>query len=457
MLSSFQKIRHSIWLTYHGLNVDEVLHHYQDFQERQQKSVQENLDYQWQRLQQLLHHAYDHVPYYRNLFEEHGLTPESIKTPEDYQRIPVLTKDIIQKQRENLLAQNYRGTPMIRAASGGSTGQPVRLWKTPMNKAVEMASTWGFHEWIGWKVGDRAMRLWGSLDPLTLKRKLYRLGSQVCIGEIRRNVHRMEAHVMREIEDCLKNFRPKILIGYTNAIHAFAQYLLDEKRTCPGLLGIVPTAEMLFPHQRQAMEQAFECRVYNRYASQEINQYAGECEHGNLHLNILHVYFEFVGKGGSVEKGEPGSVVVTDLTNYAMPFIRYQVGDIAVPDSKACPCGRSLPLVRDIKGRLSDVIVTPDRGYIFADDIVEVFYPMSEVKQFQVIQQNLRALTVKIVKNDGVGPEIDDFVKNQIQKAVGSDMEVSLEVVEDIPRLSSGKHRICISQVSQDGNLGNIQ
>ena len=150
-------------------------------------------------------------------------------------------------------------------------------------------------------------------------------------------------------------------------------------------------------------------------------------------------------------------LVVTDLTNYAMPFIRYQVGDIAVPDSKACPCGRSLPLVRDIKGRLSDVIVTPDRGYIFADDIVEVFYPMSEVKQFQVIQQSLRAITVKIVKNDGVGPEIDDFVQNQIQKAVGSDMKVSLEVVEDIPRLSSGKHRICISQVSQDGTLGNIQ
>ena len=457
ILTPFQKIRHSIWMNYHGVSVDQALHHYTAFQENQKKSIQENLDLQWQRLQQLLHHAYEHVPYYRNTFNQHGLTPSSIKTPEDFLRIPLLTKEIIQKQGENLVAENYRDTPLIRAASGGSTGQPVRLFKDPNNKAAENACTWGYHEWIGWNVGDRAMRLWGSLDPLTPKRKLYRLGSKLCINEARRNVHRMEKPVMREIEDCLRKFRPKILIGYTNAIYAFAKYLLDENRPCHGLLGIVPTAEMLFPHQRQSMEQAFGCRVFNRYASQEINQFAGECQNGNLHLNICYVYFEFLGKNGPVEKGNPGSVIVTDLTNYAMPFLRYQIGDIAVPDSETCPCGRNLPLIRDVKGRLSDVIVTPEQGYIFADDIAEIFYPMTEIKQFQVIQQSLHNLTVKVVKKEGVGPEIDHFVQNQIQEAVGGDMKVGLELVEDIPRLPSGKHRICISQISQDGNLGNIQ
>ena len=455
-LTPFQKIRHSLWLGYHGLSLEEVVHHCKEFDESQKKSVQENMDIQWMRLQDLLKHAYDQVPYYRNVFDQMGLKPESIKTPDDYQKFPLLTKEIIQQQGENLMARDYRGTPLIRAASGGSTGQPIRLFKNPTNKAIEAACTWGYHQWIGWNIGDRAMRLWGSLDQLTMKRKLYRLGSKVCINEVRRNVHRMDKHAMSEIAKCLIQFKPKILIGYTNAIYSLAKYLLDENRTCPGLLGIVTTAEMLFPDQRKAMEQAFGCPVFNRYASQEIGQFAGECQKGNLHLNIQYIYFEFLKENGSVEKGTPGSVVVTDLTNYAMPFLRYQIGDIAVPDSETCSCGRSLPLVRDIKGRLSDVIVTPNRGYIFADDIAEIFYPMSQVKQFQVIQQNLNTLIIKLVKEHGVGADIDEMVQRRIQDAVGGDLDVQLQIVENIPRLASGKHRICISQISQDGNLGNI-
>ena len=168
------------------------------------------------------------------------------------------------------------------------------------------------------------------------------------------------------------------------------------------------------------------------------------------------MYFEFLGTGGPVSNGEPGSVVVTDLTNYAMPFIRYQIGDIAVPDTQPCPCGINLPLIRDIKGRLSDVILTPDRRYIFADDIAEIFYPMVEIRQFQVIQHRLNAITVMLVKKAGVGGEINQYVKNRIQEAIGENIEVSLQVVDHIPLLSSGKHRICISEISHDGDFGNI-
>ena len=445
-----------MWMKIHGISLNDVLHHYQVFQESQKKPLQENLEVQWQRLQQLLDHSYHHVPYYRNLFDTHGVSPSSIKTPHDFQKLPLLTKGIIQEHGEDLLARNYRGTPLIRASSGGSTGQIVRLYKDPINKSVDMASTWGYHHWIGWNAGDRAMRLWGSLDPLTAKRKLYRLGSKLLIREIRLNVHRLEKYSMDEIEYHVNKFRPKILVGYTNAIYAFAKYLLEENRTCSGPIGIVPTAEMLYPHQRKIMEQVFNCEVFNRYASQEIGQLAGQCRSGNLHLNIPFVYFEFLGQSGPVGYGEPGSVVVTDLTNYAMPFIRYKIGDIAVPDSQFCPCGINFPLVRGIKGRLSDVIVTPNERYIFADDIAEIFYPISEIKQFQVVQTQANALTVKLVKKEGVGGEIDRYIKSQIQDAVGEGMEVSLNIVDHIPILPSGKHRICISDTNLDGKFGSV-
>ena len=457
MLTPFQKFRHSLWMNYHGFSLNQVLDHYQAFQDSQKRSLNENLDLQWQQVCRLLRHSYEQVPYYRELFDKNGVTPSTIKTVEDFQKIPLLTKEIIQNQGESLIARNFRGTPMIRAASGGSTGQVVRLFKDPTNKAIEMASTWGYHKWIGWNAGDRAMRLWGSLDPVTVKRKLYRIGSKYCINDLRFNVHGMEKQVMREIEDCLNKFRPKILIGYSNAIYAFAKYLKDQNRTCFGPIGIVPTAEMLFSSQRKLMEQVFGCPVFNRYASQEIGQLAGECQEGNFHLNIPYVFFEFLRNGVPVSNGEPGSVVVTDLSNYAMPFIRYQIGDIAVPDSHPCPCGKSLPLVRDLKGRLSDVIVTPDQKFIFADDIAEIFYPMVQIRQFQVIQTQIKALTVKLVKKKGVGSEINNYIRSSIQKAVGANIEVTLQVVDDIPLLSSGKHRICISEISHDGRFENFE
>lgn len=457
VLTPFQTIRHSIWMKYHGYSLNEVLHYYQAFQDSHKRSRNENVDLQWQQLHRLLRHAYEEVPYYREVFDQYGLTPSSIQSAQDFQKFPLLTKEIIQNQGERLLARNFRGTPMIRAASGGSTGQVVRLFKDPTNKAIEVASTWGYHQWIGWNAGDRAMRLWGSLDPPTMKRRLYSLGSKFCINELRLNVHGMEQQVMKEIEGCLLKFRPKVLIGYANAIYAFAKFLLDENRTCHGPIGIVPTAEMLFPDQRKSMEQAFGCPVYNRYASQEIGQLAGECQRGNLHLNISYVFFEFLGNGIPVCQGEPGSVIVTDLSNYAMPFIRYQLGDIAIPDSQPCPCGNNLPLVRDLKGRLSDVIVTPDQRYIFADDIAEIFYPMAQIRQFQVLQSKRKAITVKLVKREGVGSEIDQHIVSSIQKAVGENIEVTLQVVDDIPVLSSGKHRICISEISHDGKFENFE
>ncbi|MDR4508705.1 MAG: hypothetical protein MRJ65_10820 [Candidatus Brocadiaceae bacterium] len=441
-----------MWTRREGLALDDVLHHFHAFQESQRKPIQENFDIQWQRLQQLICHAYDQVPYYRNVFEQYGLTPSSIKSPEDFRRIPLLTKEIIQEQGENLIARNYRDTPLIRVASGGSTGQPTRLFKNSTNRAITTACTWGYNQWIGWNAGDRAVRLWGSLEPMTFKKKLLRWGSKFCTNEIKHNVHNMEKRHMKKFEDCIRNFRPKIIIGYTNVIYEFAKYLLDEKRQLNELIGIVTTAETLFAYQRESIEKAFGCRVFNRYASNEMGQIAGECEQGNLHLNIPYIYFEFLAKDCPVEGETPGNVIVTDLTNYAMPIIRYQLGDMAVPDSQTCGCGRSLPLVRDLRGRLSDVIVTSGQAYIFADDIAEIFYPMTEIKQFQVVQQSLNVLTVKLVRKNGVGTEIDSYIQSRVQEAVGNDIEVRLQVVDDIPRLPSGKHRICISQIGQYGD-----
>ncbi|MGH7495701.1 MAG: phenylacetate--CoA ligase family protein [bacterium] len=398
-------------------------------------------------MQKLLAHAYEQVPYYRKLFDCNGLAPQDIKTPEDFRKIPLLSKGIVQEHREHLIARDHRGIQLTPVASGGSTGQPTRLYKHPAKRAIEVADTWGYHQWMGWQVGDRSMRLWGSLDPENFKRKTYRRLAQFCTQEICSNVHQIDEAAMKKIADRMQRFKPKILIGYTNALFTLATHLLEQRRSITGLLGVVTTAETLFPYQRELIEKAFGCRVFNRYASQEIGQLAGECSEGNLHLNIQNVYFEFWGEADPVSAGMLGSVVVTDLNNYAMPFIRYQLGDIGVAAAHSCSCGRGLPVIGELKGRLSDVIVTPDKRYIFADDIAEIFYPLNGIKQFQVIQENRENVTVKIVKN---GEADSHEVVKRLQGAVGAKMTVKLEVVHNLPVLPSGKHRICISRICQN-------
>lgn len=446
-LTHWQSSKLLIWTWLHGYWVKDVLHHHHRFLECQWRSTETILNFQWKCLQKLLAHAYEQVPYYRKLFDRNGLVPQDIRTPEDFRKIPLLTKGIVQEHRENLIAQDHLGFRLTPVASGGSTGQPTRLYKHPAKRAIEVADTWGYHQWMGWQMGDRSIRLWGSLDQENFKRKTYRRLAQFCTHEICLNIHQMNEAAMKKFADRMKRFKPKLLIGYTNALFALATHLLEQRRSISSLLGVVTTAETLFPHQRELIEKAFGCRVFNRYASQEIGQLAGECAEGNLHLNVQNVYFEFLGETGPVSAGRPGNVVVTDLNNYAMPFIRYQLGDIGVAAPHSCSCGRGLPVISEIKGRLSDVIITPDKHYVFADDIAEIFYPLQGIKQFQVIQENRESVTVKIVKN---GEADSNYVVKRLQDAVGKKMVVKLELVHNIPVLPSGKHRICISRVSQN-------
>lgn len=441
---------HALWMRRHGYRLDDVFRHYYDFLETQWMSADEAHHRRWRRVSRLLAHAYEEVPYYRTLFTRCGIVPEEVRTADDFRRIPPLTKALVQEHGEDLLARNYRGARLLSAASGGSTGQPTRLLIDSERKAAEVGNTWGYHDWIGWRPGDPLVRLWGSLDAPTLKRRLYRTLARVGVNELRLNVHQMDAAAMERFADAMSRFRPLLFVGYTNALYAVATYLNERGRSLFGALGVVTTAEMLYPHQRTAIEQAFGCKVFNRYASQEIGQLAGECAHGTLHLNHQNVFMEFEGPAGPAMAGRPGETIVTDLHNYAMPFIRYQIGDLGVPAGRRCACGRSMPVLADVKGRVSDVIVTPRGRHIFADDIAEIFYPIHGIAQFQVVQERPDAITVKIVKKPDVHPTVDAYVRTRLQEAVGGELHVTLSVVTHIPVLPSGKHRICISRVGRE-------
>jgi phenylacetate-CoA ligase len=206
---------------------------------------------------------------------------------------------------------------------------------------------------------------------------------------------------------------------------------------------------VLHEHERKVIEEVFGCKVTNRYGCEEVSLIACECEvHNGLHLNLDTLVVEFIYDGKNVSAGEPGSIVVTDLTNYGMPIIRYKVGDVAIPSDRKCPCGRSFPLIEKLEGRVADYVVTPDGKLISGISLTENFAMLlPEVKQIQIIQERTDFFIFKIVKGHDPDHSFENKFASLVEKRFGKNVQHTIHYVDQIPQEASGKYRFCISKV----------
>ena len=268
------------------------------------------------------------------------------------------------------------------------------------------------------------------------------------------NVHGLDRNKLLHFTQKMKSFKPAIMVGYTNAFYHLSRLIKDEGIRVPKPLGIVTTAETLFPEQRHAIEDAFGCSVFNRYASSEVGVIAAECTaHEGMHIMTENVYVEILREDGTPAlPGTPGKILVTDLNNLAMPLIRYDLGDIGVLSKKKCSCGRPYPCLEKVTGRLSDILQLPNGRIVFPDDLAEIFYPIQEVRKFQVLQEEKSKVTVKMVleSSENVHQLLDE-IEDKLEKALEGEVVIETKIVDDIEILPSGKHRICISNLAAAG------
>jgi phenylacetate-CoA ligase len=246
-------------------------------------------------------------------------------------------------------------------------------------------------------------------------------------------------------------FKPDVVIGYTSAMTEFAKYIKSKNIKCHRPNSVIATAEQLFSEQRQILENVFCCPVFNRYGSREVMLIASECEkHNGLHMNIDNLYIEILRNGKPANPGEMGEVVITDLFNYGMPFIRYQIGDYAVPSQSACTCGRGLPLLKEISGRTFDAIITLDGRKLTGLYFTHLMGNISGIEQFQIIQKRRDHLLVKIVKNNLYSESTTKQINEELTKIMGPKVTIEINFVDKIPFLDSGKRRITIKEFEPD-------
>ncbi len=406
---------------------------------------------QWNKLKQLLYHAYNNVPYYKRVFNRLNLSPNDINSFSDFTKLPMLDKKIITMYVDSLITSNIEKVELIADSTGGSTGENLHFFYD--NKSVEKRTAMMLRgdRWAGLDIGDKYVKLWGSHFDIQsgniLRGKVYNL----LFRQVLLNSNNLSDKKMHEYVKIISKYNPKCLIGYASSLYIFAKFLSDNKIDTIKPMSIISSAEIIHEYQRDLIETVFGCKVFNRYGCREFGAIGQECKyHAGLHLNAEHIYVEIINEAGTpCRLGERGELVITDLDNFVFPFIRYRIGDIGIASDKSCECGRGLPLLEKIEGRAFDIIIGINGTLVtgtFWTLLLRTY--VKGILQFQIIQEKLSEIKVNLVVNDDFTQDEKHKLLEKIYEKCGQDMNVDLQLVENIPIPKSGKHRFIISKVS---------
>jgi phenylacetate-CoA ligase len=424
------------------------LHHYRTLRRTQYDPPEVVRARQWNAAAALLRHAYDTTPFWRERLDRAGIRPEQLRSFDDFRSVPILTKADLRSAGDALLSDRYDRATLRRKKTSGSTGVSLEVWVDEPSMQWKRACTLRADEWSGWRLGERVALVWGNPEYL---RRGWRGRLRNALLERARYLDtlKMDEAALARFAASLRRRPASLLFGHAHSVYLFAEYL---RQSGGGVhpRGIITTAMVLPDGQRRVIEAVFGCPVTNRYGCEEVSLIACECErHHGLHVNADGVHVEVWRDGRPAGPGEPGSVIVTDLTNRAMPILRYQVGDVAVLSEQRCPCGRGLPLLERIEGREADYVVTSRGELISGISLTENFaLHVPGISQLQIVQESVARFRFRIVRGPGFGPDSLARIGELVAERFGPDATYACEYVEHIPQEPSGKYRFCISRVA---------
>lgn len=402
---------------------------------------------QLDRLRNLVSHAEQHVPYYRELFEKIGLTASSIQSLVDLQRIPFLTKPIIRNNLEHF--KSDKAQHLSRFNTGGSSGEPLIFFIGNERISHDVAAKWRATRWWGVDIGDPEIVVWGSPIELTSQDRVRQFRDRLMRTQLLPAFEMSEAKLDGFVET-IQRFRPAMLFGYPSSISLIARHAekRGQRMSDLGIKVAFVTSERLYDHQRDEISRIFGCPVANGYGGRDAGFIAHQCPQGGMHITAEDILVEIVDKdGNALPNGTAGEVVVTHLATSDFPFFRYRTGDIAEWSDKKCTCGRGLPLLDEIQGRTTDFIVAADGTIMHGLAVVYPIRDIPGIAAFKVVQETLARVVVQIVPGEGYDSQVETVISTGIKARLGQSVDVQVNRVDDIPREKSGKFRYVQSLV----------
>lgn len=417
----------------------------------------ELLQLQQRKLAALLSFARAHVPYYRALFRDLALPVDGAINEQDFLRLPLLTKSIIRREKDALVSENLTHNRLRADSTSGSTGEPLQYFTDDRSLPYRKAAVFRSDTWTGWRLGDRVVRLWGAqIDQKRTAGLRGKLHGWITGDRFLSSFNLSAANMDRYIET-IRSFNPVLLVGYPGPLEEFAVHCRERVVKLPSIKAIVSSSETLWPHQRETIEAAFRVKVFNRYGSREVSQIASECEvHEGLHISIDRHVLEIVDDDGQTcPPGVVGRILITDLDNFGMPMIRYDIGDRgALAEKQDCACGRGFPMLEKVEGRTLEIIRTPDGRSIGGTYWTLLLRTRPGLKQTQIVQHELGGIVIRYVRDAAFDKSVLDYFTKRIKEHCGEEFAVKFEETEFIDLTGSGKQRLIVSHLLDQADGG---
>ncbi len=397
-------------------------------------------------LKRLIHHCYHTVPYYKRLMHDHGIKVEDIKMLDDIQRLPILTKNDVLKAGNSIYSTKYPKWLLRTAYTGGTTGTPMQIRRDLFSIGNEHAFVRRQWDWAGIGLRDRCAYLTGRLivKPDQKDGPLYFYDP--IMKELILSTYHLSVNTAKEYARVVADYGVKAIVGYPSAVYLLA-------KTCLGsgievkLKSALTSSEILTDSMRDTIARAFNCNVFDFYGSAERVCYIHTCEYGRYHLIPEYGLTELI----PVDESDNSKcrVVSTGFWNMAMPFIRYDTGDIVIRSDESCPCGRLFKVIKSISGRQADVIRTPSGREFGAAILTHLLYGINNIFESQIIQDALDHLTIEYVSTERFSSKDLKAFEGLIARHLPRELKVDLVRVKAIEKTQSGKVRSVVSNIDK--------
>jgi len=364
--------------------------------------------------------------------------------------LPILTKGLI-KENFNEIVSSKHYDSRWKKSTGGSTGEPLHFAYSKESYGWRVAMSKRGYAWAGAMPGSKQAYIWGiQLGHVGYFKRMKERLHHAIDRQLYFNSFDFDEKAMSQCLHSLNHFKPAAIIGYTNPLYNLALFIDDNSKIGFTPKGVICAAEKVFPYQREVIERVFGAKVFNTYGSREFMLIASECErHEGLHISAENLIVEIIKDDGTPAKeGETGRIIITDLHNFGMPFIRYEIGDLGIATSKTCQCGRGLPLIADVVGRSLDVIRTPEGKIVPGEFFPHLMKDFPEISRFQVVQEKLDLLIIKLVPTTELREASKKRIESEVRNVVGPAMIIKYEVDSHIPLTATGKYRVTVSKIT---------
>jgi phenylacetate-CoA ligase len=407
--------------------------------------------YQGQQLHQLLETAFTHIPYYRGLQQKLKCEPGDFKVPEDIRLLPILEKSQVRGREHLFINESINIKKCQKGFTSGTTGTPLNFYFTPEAFARKWAFVDRLRHWAGLKnphLPRRAQFTGRNIIPLHQDRRINIYWRRNIPGNaLLFSTTHLSPETAPFYARALHDFQPEFIDGYPSALLVLAKMSRRLGLKLPSPKAIIVSAETLWPEDRREIAAAFQCNVYDQYSASEPSIFWCDCEYGVMHENPESGISEIVdSQDNPVVEGGSGTIVSTFFWNPAMILIRYRLGDMAIRGtSTLCQCGRAMPRIEKLEGRVDDILFVPERGYVGRLD--PVFKGLDNIIEAQIIQEDFNQIIVKLVPDAGYNEAMNQHFLENMRSKLGLEVKIIIETVSEIQRGPNGKFNSVMSKV----------